>query len=97
MANRHTHKKLRAEVRARMTETGESYQAARNRILARPRPHASAVDLVPLTVFGVPMTLATGEDETFQTIAVINHAARAARSFALPSVAWRWLRPRGVN
>ena len=33
MANRHAHKKLRAEARARMRTTGESYQAA----LAPPR------------------------------------------------------------
>jgi hypothetical protein len=29
MANRHCHKKLRAEIRSRMARTGESYQKAR--------------------------------------------------------------------
>jgi hypothetical protein len=62
MANRHTHKKLRAEIRARMAQTGESYQRARARILA---PRVSAVgpqtDLVAFSCFGIPATLATIE------------------------------------
>ena len=57
MANRHTHKKLRVEIRARMAKTGESYQAARNRIVPRAVRHAIAVDLIRFTRFGVPMTL----------------------------------------
>ncbi len=78
MANRHAHKKLRAEIRARMAKTGESYQAARNRIATRAVRHAIAVDLVPFTRFGVPMTLATFEGETVDSFAVLDQAARLA-------------------
>jgi hypothetical protein len=35
MANRHNNEKLRAKTRARTVETGESYQTAQQRILAR--------------------------------------------------------------
>jgi hypothetical protein len=60
MANRHAHKKLRAEIRARATATGESYQQARARVLARVTSRTdTATDLVPLSYFGVPGTLAT--------------------------------------
>ena len=91
MANRHAHKKLRAEIRARMTETDESYQAAQRRVLARPRHRAGAVDLVAFTYFGVPATLATGEGGLISTVTVLRHTP----SFALPWMAW--LRPKGVN
>jgi hypothetical protein len=98
MANRHAHKKLRAEIRARMAKTGESYQAARDRILSHTKQREVAVDLLPLTYFGVPLTLATGDAQGhFHTIAVIRHTTRLARSFAVPLVAWAWLRPNGVN
>ncbi len=91
MANRHAHKKLRAEIRARMTETGESYQAARRRVLARSRQQAGAVDLVPFTYFGLPVTLATREAGLFNTVTVLRHAPASA----LPWMTW--LRPKGVN
>ncbi|WP_437315238.1 hypothetical protein [Sorangium sp. So ce385] len=63
MGNRHHHKKLRADVRARMARTGESYQRALARILderSSPAP-ARGVDLVPIAYFGAPAALATFE------------------------------------
>jgi len=62
MANRHTHKKLRAEIRARIKATGETYQQARARILSRATSlNVARTDLVPLVYFGLPATLATFE------------------------------------
>ncbi len=62
MANRHTHKKLRAEIRARMDRTGESYQRARARVLSPARSAEDArTDLVSFSYFGLPGTLATIE------------------------------------
>jgi hypothetical protein len=63
MGNRHHHKKLRAEVRARMARTGESYQRALARIREECEGRAPArdVDLVAFEYFGVPATLATFE------------------------------------
>jgi hypothetical protein len=105
MANRHSHKKLRAEIRDRMISTGEGYQTARQRILACTRAGAyqrahlaredrktPAVDLIPLTFFGLPVTLAIGDAGFFNTVTVIRHAPK---SLAFPLVAW--LRPRGMN
>ena len=65
MANRHSHKKLRAEVRARMASTGESHQAALQRIRTR-RADPSAdrprtPDLIATNYFGVPITVAAYE------------------------------------
>lgn len=66
MANRHSHKKLRAEIRARMASTGESHQTALRRILAS-RSHERRVegsgvpDLIATSYFGVPITLAAYE------------------------------------
>jgi hypothetical protein len=63
MANRHAHKKLRAAIRARMAATGESYQKARACILSQRRlPHVRA-DLLALTWYGLPVTLATYETD----------------------------------
>lgn len=60
MGNRHHDKKLRAEVRARMARTGETYQQALGRIRGRrPSPH---VDLVAFDWFGAPAALATIEN-----------------------------------
>jgi hypothetical protein len=59
MANRHSHKKLRAEIRARMEASGESYQAARHRILGRRQRRDDNPDLLAATYFGVPVTIAT--------------------------------------
>ena len=65
MANRHTHKKLRAEVRARMAATGESHQAALTRVLAERAQREggnstpeSLPDLIPVTYFGLKLTVA---------------------------------------
>lgn len=58
MANRHAHKKLRAEVRARMRTTGESYQRALARIRARRRV---CVALTPTLLFGHERAIATIE------------------------------------
>jgi hypothetical protein len=66
MANRHTHKKLRAEVRARMAATGESHQTALQRILlrraaSRTGAPARVPELIATTYFGVPITVAAYE------------------------------------
>ena len=62
MANRHAHKKLRAEVRARMAATGESYQQAHARVATRQvSATAPQADLVPVSYFGIPLALATIE------------------------------------
>ena len=63
MGNRHHHKKLRSEVRARMARTGESYQKALARTLAdrAPRGMVGSVDLVPIEYFGAKAVLATFE------------------------------------
>jgi hypothetical protein len=95
MSNRHTHKKLRAEARARMVRTGESYQLARQRILSRSHDPSMGVDLVPFRFFGVPMTLATAEGSAVHSIAVLSATPRSSRSYSLPLAAW--LSPRGVN
>lgn len=63
MANRNTHKKLRAEIRSRMAITGESHQTALSRIRARRNAPArvaapSVPDLVRAQYFGLAVTLA---------------------------------------
>jgi hypothetical protein len=95
MANRHSHKKLRAEIRARMAKTGESYQTARQRILMRANEQHPEVDLVPFRFFGVPMTLATAEGRSVHSVAVLRATPKFSRSYPLPLAAW--LLPRGVN
>jgi len=95
MANRHSHKKLRAEIRARMTKTGESYQAARQRILMRTNGQHADVDLVPFRFFGVPLTLATTEGSVVHFVAVLRAIPRSSRTYPLPLAAW--LLPQGVN
>jgi hypothetical protein len=94
MANRHSHKKLRAEIRVRMARTGESYQAARARIVARSNVDVE-IDLVPFRFFGVPMTLATAEGRIVHSVAVLRATRGSAPSYPLPLAAW--LRPQGVN
>ncbi len=66
MANRHSDKKLRAEIRARMASTGESHQAAHRRILAsrsaaRGIERTGVPELIATTYFGVPVTVAVYE------------------------------------
>jgi hypothetical protein len=58
MGNRRHHKKLRAEARARMARTGESYQQALDRIRGA---RGTNVALLRIDLFGVPATLATFE------------------------------------
>jgi len=94
MANRHSHKKLRAAILARMARTGERYQAAREHIVRRSKEARTEVDLVPFRFFGVPMTLATAEGGPVHSVAVLGRP-RSSRSFPLPCVAW--LSPQGVN
>lgn len=95
MANRHSHKKLRAEIHARMAKTGESYQAARQRILLRTHEQGPEVDLVPFRFFGVPMTLATTEGKVVHAVGVLRATLKSSRSYPLPLAAW--LLPQGVN
>jgi hypothetical protein len=108
MANRHHHKKLRAEVLARMKATGESYQRALAAVsgrtgtpgaaTARPRGPAAIVDLVHFTSFGRPMALATFAGDAVDTFAVFGAAPRSGNSSSplfLPAM--RFLRPRGLN
>ena len=62
MANRHAHRKLRAEIRSRMAATGESYQKALAQIrLRRVSPSSARTDLVAVSYFGIPVALATIE------------------------------------
>jgi hypothetical protein len=65
MGNRHHHKKMRADVRAIMARTGESYQQVLVRLRARAQPRPAAeghqVDLLPVSYFGLPVTVATFE------------------------------------
>jgi hypothetical protein len=95
MANRHSHKKLRAEIRARMRRTGESYQRARQSVLARAPVSASAleVDFVTFEFFGAPMTLATTAGGAVNTIAILN--AGTEGPWPVPRLSW--LLPRGTN
>ncbi len=71
MANRHSHKKLRAETLELMARTGLSYQKARQQLLevegsvtgksapVRARDVAEQVDLIETTYFGIPVHIAT--------------------------------------
>jgi hypothetical protein len=91
MANRHHHKKLRVEIHARMARTGESYQKARDAILAPPEPSSPVVELMSITSFGVPVTLAMFEGEDFSSFSLLggqapSQAPIAVSRFTLP---WR--------
>lgn len=65
MANRHSHKKLRTEARARKARTGESYQQARQRLLDltssfSSSPQAcSGFNVLEFRCFGKPAVLAS--------------------------------------
>ena len=62
MANRHAHKKLRAEIRARMAATGESYQQAFARVTTgQVTATAPQTDLVRVSCYRIPLALATIE------------------------------------
>jgi hypothetical protein len=85
MANRHTHKKLRAEIRARIKATGESYQLARSRILSRPPSLSGArTDLVPFSYFGLPGTLATFELQGVAVVAFLPSSTLWGRGYPHP-------------
>jgi hypothetical protein len=61
MANRHTNKKVRTQVRLRMSATGETYQQALSRILRVDSDRCSSVDLIAARYFGWPIVLAVFE------------------------------------
>ena len=79
MANRHAHKKLCAEVRARMAATGESYQQAHARIATRPSTAMPRTDLVALSYYGVPMALATIEMHGMAVAVLVPSSSRWQR------------------
>lgn len=86
MGNRHHDKKLRAEVRARMARTGETYQQALERIRGRRRardPRDPEVDLVAIDWFGGTAALATIRNMGITSFFVVS--APASRGpFAVP-------------
>lgn len=85
MANRHHHKKLRAEIRARVEATGESYQQARARILSRtPALNGTPTDLVPFSYFGLPGTLATFEFQGLSMFAFVPSSRSWGRGYPHP-------------
>jgi hypothetical protein len=61
MGNRHHNKKLRAQVRARMAQTGERYQQALSRLAVQRGTNLQVhdVDLLHVDYFGEPLTVAT--------------------------------------
>jgi hypothetical protein len=65
VGNRHSHKKLRTLARARMARTGESYQRARERVLASQNSASESsaavqgFELLELSHLGRPAVLAT--------------------------------------
>src|SRR4051794_20746798 len=98
MGNRHHHKKLRAEARARMARTGESYQKALSRIQAdRGRSSAVGVDLVSIEYFGVAATLATYEVAGRLACIVVSSPRKAGPFPANPLVALASRGPRIVH
>ncbi|MBX3226845.1 MAG: hypothetical protein KIT84_38495 [Labilithrix sp.] len=95
MGNRRHHKKLRAEVRARMARTGESYQQALARVLEGRT--AGAVDLLRIEYFGAPATLATFE-VAGRLACVVVSSRHAPRPFPeSPIYALRSLDPHAVH
>jgi hypothetical protein len=89
MANRHSHKKLRAEARARMARTGESYQQARQRLLA-PQSSVSVrafsgFDLLEFSYFGKPAVLASWHSYGVAVAIVLSEAV--GRPLMLPRFA----------
>ncbi len=74
MANRHSHKKLRAEIRAWMARTGENYQKARHRLLEHRVGRQDGADLIAITYFGVPVTVATFEGPSHIGVVLVSGA-----------------------
>ena len=88
MANRHSNKQRRAGVRRRMAATGESYQQALAAIRrGTPQPDAG-VDLLVVSYFGAPITLAV-----FEARQPLGRPAilRVPSSRGLPPSGSRWL------
>ena len=85
MANRHSHKKLRNEIVARMRVTGESYQRARDAVVSR-RPTAPVLDLVPFESFRVPMTLVVFAVDGVTSFTVMGRAPRSGS--AMDRASW---------
>lgn len=80
MANRHAHKKLRAEIRQRMAITGESYQAALQHLSARSatRAPSHALPALDTPLLGVPDLIATsyfGLSVTLAAYPVLSHVS----------------------
>jgi hypothetical protein len=89
MSNRHTHKKLRAEARRLAAATGEGYQHALQRIRmrtgagerstprceppSRDRSRRHGAQLVAVTYFGRPATLATFEFHGRPVLMLVPH------------------------
>jgi hypothetical protein len=96
MANRHTHKKLRAEIRARVQKTGESYQQARARILSRGVAlSVEHAELVPFSYFGLPATLATFELQGMTVAAFVPSSTLWGRGYPHPYLLPLLRRPSG--
>jgi|SRR4051794_30486894 hypothetical protein len=87
MANRHSHKKLRAEIRARRARTGESYQQARQGLLAAPSSLSAAAqacsgfDLLEFRYFGKPAVLASWHSYGMPVAIVLSEAVRRPLMF----------------
>lgn len=98
MGNRHHHKKLRAQVRARMSKTGETYQQALAHILAQHTPSAhGSVELVAVDYFGVAATLATYELAGRLACLVVSGGPRSGPFPVSPLVALGMRGPRIVH
>jgi hypothetical protein len=101
MANRHSHKKLRADIHLRMATTGETYQTARHRILfgRAPREQGEDVDLVATEYFGVPITLAIFPAiEPLGRPAIVHvPSARAETAQRVHRTPLMMVRPKGVQ
>jgi hypothetical protein len=102
MANRHSHKKLRLDVRRRMALSGESYQKAlreiQQELQRRTFRGSSAVDLIQAHYFGVPIILATFEAREPVGRPVITRVPSAhLGETGLPPPPFMMVRPRGVQ
>jgi hypothetical protein len=81
MANRHHHKKLRAEVLARMKATGESYQRALSAVTV------SAVTVPAVTVSAVTVGAMTARPRRATAIVDLVHFTRFGRPMTLATFA----------
>lgn len=90
MGNRHHHKKLRAEIRARMVTTGESYQRALAWVLAARDKYS----LLEIEYFGASATLAVYAIEGRMACLVVSSSHQRG---PFPRTPLHALRDRGVN